>query len=214
MRARVLLATTLALASCRGDRAPAERAAPDPWAEPSPAPAAPTAPSARVRKLSMAGKIEGATPALLATALPGYANAKVGDWRAFRHVTSGKLGTFHATAIAEVTAVTATTVTVELRGRLDETGEQRSDGADEFPRAFTVEHEIHRQHGDWTASRVELTDETRTLGGRAFAGKKLAFASADPMMPGKDTRVEVWLSPDVPAAVPPRGQAPRRRARC
>ena len=147
----------------------------------------------------MDGKIEGATAALLATPVPGYADAKVGDWRAFRHVTTGKLGNFHATALAVVTAVTATTVTVELSGRLDETGQQRSDGADELPRAFTVEHEIHRQHGDWTASALEVTDVSRTIDGRSFACKKIAFASADPLLPDKRTRVEVWLSPDVPA---------------
>lgn len=197
---RVALTALLALAACRADRPPAERAAHDPWAEPSRAPPTPPAPHApAARELSMAGKIDGAAPGLLATALPGYADPKVGDWRAFRHITSGELGTFHATAIAEVTAVTPASVTIELRGRLDETGEQRSDGADVLPRAFTVEHEIHRQHGDWEASEVELTDAVRTLGGRGFPCKKLAFASADPMMPGKDTRVEVWLSPDVPA---------------
>jgi hypothetical protein len=150
----------------------------------------------------MDGEIQGATPALLATRLPGYADPHVGDWRAFRHITTGNLGkpsSFHATAIAVVTAVTPATVTIELSGRLDETGEQRSDGADELPRAFTVEHEIHRQHGDWPASHVELIDDTRTLDGRRFACKKLSARFVDSLMPAKDTQVEVWLGADVPA---------------
>lgn len=196
---RAALITILLVAAC-GKGEPAKRepapAGHDPWADPPP----PRAPEpVRVRKLSMDGTIEGATPALLATPLSGYRDSKVGDWRAYRHITTGKLGDFHATAIAEVTAVTPTTVTVEFRGRLDETGEQRSDGADEFPRAFTIEHEIHRQHGDWAASRVEVTDEAHTEGDRSFPCKKLSFASADPMLPRKETTVEVWLSPDVPA---------------
>ena len=97
----------------------------------------------------MDGTIEGATKALLATPLPGYADPKVGDWRAYRHVTTGQLGNFHATAIAVVTAVTPTDVTIELSGRLDETGEQRSDGA-------------------------ELADDARTIDGRTFAYKKIS----------------------------------------
>lgn len=147
----------------------------------------------------MDGEILGATPELLATRLPGYANPKVGDWRAYRHITTGNLGDFHATAIATVIAVTPTSVAIELRGRLDETGEQRSDGADEVPREFTVAHEIHLQHGDWTASDVKLVDDARTIDDRTFACKKLSAAFVDPMMPGKDTRAEVWVAPDVPA---------------
>ena len=193
----VRAALIVMLAAC-GKREAASHEAParDPWADPAPrTPDPPAAP----RKLDMAGTIEGATPALLATPLPGYKDAKVGDWRAYRHVTIGKLGNFHATAIAVVTAVSPTSVTIQLSGRLDETGEQRSDGADEMPRAYTVEHEIHRHHGDWTASHVELGDEPHAIAGRTFPCKKLAFASVDPMLPNKDTRVEVLLSPDVPA---------------
>lgn len=191
------LAVVLAIAACDSGKktAPATQASDDPWN--SPGSAAPPKP-ARVRPLSMDGTIE-ASPELLKTPLPGYANAKVGDWRAFRHVTTGTMGDFHATAIAVVTAVTPDTVTIELSGRLDETGEQRSDGADAIPTAFTVAHEIHRQHGDWTASHVELTDDPHAIAGRTFPCKKLAFASVDPMMPNKDTHVETWLSAEVPA---------------
>lgn len=198
MRARPIALALVALAACDSGpktTAAAHGSSTDPWD--SPGSAAPQ--KVRVRPLSMDGTIEGASPELLKTPLPGYANAKVGDWRAFRHVTTGTMGDFHATAIAEVTAVTPDTVTIELRGRVDETGEQRSDGADAIPRAFTVAHEIHRSHGDWTASHVVLTDDARELEGRTFPCKKLSFASADPMMPNKDTQVETWLSPDVPA---------------
>jgi len=152
-----------------------------------------------VRKLSMEGEIKGATPELLATSLPGYSDPKVGDWRAYRYITVGNLGTFHATAIAIVTAVTPTSVTIELSGRLDETGEQRTDGADEFPRSYTVAHEIHRHHSDWPASRVDLTDDIHAIAGRSFRCKKLVASFADPLMPGKDTTVEACLSPEVPA---------------
>jgi hypothetical protein len=198
---RATLLAMLTVVACKAGHKPAPAGhasgAADPWDSPAVAPAKPPPP--RVRPLSMDGTIEGASPALLATPLPGYASAKVGDWRAFRHVTTGTMGDFHATAIAVVTAVTPETVTLELKGRLDETGEQRSDGADAIPRAFTVAHEIHRQHGDWAASHVELNDDAQTIDGRSFACKKLSFSSVDPLMPGKDTRVEVWLSPDVPA---------------
>jgi hypothetical protein len=197
---RVLIAIPL-VGACSGHHdADRERAKPDPWAAPPPAAVATAKPPSRLRsKLSMDGKIEGAAPALLAMPLPGYADTKVGDWRAYRYITTGKLGDFHATAIAVVIAATPTTVTIEFSGRLDETGEQRSDGATEFPRAYTVEHEIHHQHGDWTASGIELTTEVRTIEGHHFSCQKLASAFADPLMPGKDTRVEVWLSPEVPA---------------
>ncbi|HET9990601.1 MAG TPA: hypothetical protein VFQ65_18860 [Kofleriaceae bacterium] len=201
MLVRAALIAMLTVAACDTGHKPAQASrgsAADPWDSPATGSAAPP-PARPARPLDMDGTIEGATPALLATPLPGYADAKVGDWRAFHHVTTGTLGNFHATAIAVVTAVTPTIVTIELKGRLDETGEQRSDGADAIPRAFTVAHEIHHQHGDWTASHVELGDDPFTIDGRKFACKKLAFASDDPMMPGKDTRVEVWLSPDVPA---------------
>ncbi len=196
---RTALIATLTIAACHGETHKAETHKADPWSDPAP-PAPPAKPAVRApRVLDMDGKIEGATPALLATPLGSYAAAKVGDWRAFRHITTGKLGNFHATAIAVVTAVTATTVTIELSGRLDETGEQRSDGADVFPRVFTVEHEIHRQHGDWTASAVEVGEEPRVIDGRTFPCKKVTFASADPMFPTKQTKIEVWISPEVPA---------------
>lgn len=198
MRAGAIVFALVALAACDSGKktAPATHgSSSDPWD--SPGSAAPQ--KVRVRRLSMDGTIEGASPELLKTPLPGYANAKVGDWRAFRHVTTGTMGDFHATALAVVTAVTPDTVTIELSGRLDETGEQRSDGADAIPTAYTVEHEIHRSHGDWTASHVVLADDAREVGGRTFPCKKLSFASADPMMPNKDTQVETWLSPDVPA---------------
>lgn len=198
---RLALIAPLIAGACSTHRDPAdrERTAPDPWANPSPATASAPTPSRLAAKLPMHGKIEGSTPAVLATPLPGYADAKVGDWRAYRYITTGELGNFHATAIAVVTAVTPTTVTIEFSGRLDETGEQRTDGATEFPRAYTVEHEIHHQHGNWTASGVELTTEVRTIDGHSFSCQKLAVAFADPLMPRKDTRVEVWLSPEVPA---------------
>ena len=195
---RVLVA--LSLVACRDGHPPKkEPATDDPWANLTrreTAPAAPRKPPPP-RPLSMEGAVD-APRALLATPLPGYADPKVGDWRAYTHVTAGELGTFHATAIAIVTAVTPTTVTIEFTGRLDETGEQRTDGADEIPRAFTVDHEIHRHH-NWPASRVELTDDARTIDGHQFPCKKLAFSAEDDLMPGKDVRVEVWLSSSVPA---------------
>lgn len=198
MLVRVILFALLTTAACDAGHKTASTthgSSTDPWD--SPGSAAPQ--KVRVRPLSMDGTIEGASAELLKTPLPGYANAKVGDWRAFRHVTTGTMGDFHATAIAVVIAVTPDTVTIELSGRLDETGEQRSDGADAIPSAFTVAHEIHRSHGDWTASHVALADDAREIGGRTFACKKLSFASADPMMPNKDTQVETWLSAEVPA---------------
>jgi hypothetical protein len=192
-----VLTVLVTLAACGGDRDRGQSAADDPWASPRRAPAERRAPP--VRKLSMEGEIKGASPELLATPLPGYVDPKVGDWRAYRHITLGNLGAFHATAIAIVTAVTPTTVTIELSGRLDETGEQRTDGADEFPRSYTVAHEIHRQHGDWTASHLDLTDDSHSIAGRTFRCKKLLASFDDPLMPGKDVAVEVCLSPEVPA---------------
>ena len=189
----------LVLVACHGDKPAENRATDDPWNAPrkSSSPEPPSKPKPP-RPLSMDGTIE-APAELLATSLPGYAEPKVGDWRAFRHITSGELGTFHATAIAEVLAVDASTVTIELRGRLDETGEQRSDGSDIFPRTFTVAHEIHRQHGNWAASKIALTEEPLEIAKRSFATKKVSASFIDPMFPNKEVRVEVWLSPEVPA---------------
>jgi hypothetical protein len=194
MTRRLVLASLMVAAACHRDDAPRPSEGDDPWDHPAPAkPAAHRPP----RKLSMDGTID-APPELLATPLPGYADAKVGDWRAYTYVTVSGTRTFHATAIAEVTAVSAATVTIELRGRLAETGEQRSDGEDELPRAITVAHEIHHKRGDWAASDVQLTDDVRIVGGRSFPCKKLAFSSVDPMLPGKTVRNEVWLAPGIP----------------
>jgi hypothetical protein len=199
---RCAVLTVLVVAACGSDRAPADRAsgesAADPWANPRPASEAPARRAPPVRPLSMEGEIQGATPELLATPLPGYDDPKLGDWRAYRYITLGNLGSFHSTAIAIVTAVTPTTVTIELSGRLDETGEQRTDGADEFPRRFTVAHEIHRHH-NWDASHVHLSDGEHSIAGRTFRCKKLEVSFDDPLMPGKDTTVEACLSAEVPA---------------
>src|SRR5512146_1915755 len=56
-----------------------------------------------------------------------YANAKVGDWRAYDYTTRSSLGNFSSHVIGRITAATADTATVTLTGRLDQTGEQRTE---------------------------------------------------------------------------------------
>jgi hypothetical protein len=127
-----------------------------------------------------------------------YAHSQPGDWRAYDYSTRSSLGNFSSHVIARVTAATADSVTVVLTGRLDQTGEQRTEPADTFPRAFgSIEKLV--EHVDWKISDVSVATEPHEANGKTFACARISFAKSDPLFPTKRTHVDLWLSPDVPA---------------
>ncbi|MCE9575065.1 MAG: hypothetical protein K8W52_18080 [Deltaproteobacteria bacterium] len=135
-----------------------------------------------------------------AAPLEAFATATVGDWHAYRVVNGGTLGEIRTTAMVAITAVTPDTVTRAMRGRIDATGEEKHEPNDAFPRkGLTLERLTGDDLAEWTLSDVTVVDEVHTVGGRAFACKKISYASADPMFPEKRTHTDLWISPEVPA---------------
>jgi hypothetical protein len=129
-----------------------------------------------------------------------FANAKVGDWYAWRTVNGGSLGDIRTTALAWITAERADSVTRTYRGKIDATGEERAGRPEDFPRAgLTIDRFTSNDIGGWTLSDITMTDEVHVVGGRSFQCKKIVFASSDPMFPRKRTRTELWISTDVRA---------------
>jgi hypothetical protein len=127
-----------------------------------------------------------------------YAHSQVGDWRAYDYTTRSSLGNFSSHAIARVTAATADSVTLVLTGRLDQTGEQRTEPADVYPRAFgSIEKLV--EHSDWKIFDVSVATEPHEVNGKSFACARISFAKSDPLFPTKRTHVDLWLSADVPA---------------
>jgi hypothetical protein len=125
-----------------------------------------------------------------------YAHSQVGDWRAYDYSTRSSLGNFSSHVIARVTAATPDTVTVVLTGRLDQTGEQRAEPADTYPRAFGSIDKLV-EHVDWKIFDVALATEPHAVNGKTFACTRISFAKSDPLFPNKRTHVDLWLSPEV-----------------
>jgi len=127
-----------------------------------------------------------------------YSHSQVGDWRAYDYSTRSSLGNFSSHVIARVTAATADSVTVVLTGRLDQTGEQRTEPADTYPRTFgSIEKLV--EHADWKISDASVATEPHEVSGKTFACARISFAKSDPLFPNKRTHVDLWLSAEVPA---------------
>lgn len=129
------------------------------------------------------------------------AKAKVGDWRAYRVTTEvTDKPTITATAIARVTTVTATSATIAMTGRVENTKEIQKSPEDVRPlQGLTIDQLTGNDIGGWTIYDLSITDEPHEVGGRTFKCKKLSYASKDPMFPTKNTRTELWISDEVPA---------------
>ncbi len=154
------------------------------------------APARPVTAPRTAPKQAGAHPAPLEL----FADAKVGDWYAYRVVNAGSLGGIQSTVLTWVTAVDASTVTRTWRGRLDTTGDEHSGHPETFPRAgLTLERLDGDDIGGWTLADLAVTDDVHVVGDHRFACKKIAFASSDPMFARKHTHSDLWISAEVPA---------------
>jgi hypothetical protein len=139
--------------------------------------------------------VEGAHPA----PIEAFQHAREGDWYAYRVVNAGSFGGFTSTVVAWISAQTDAQVTRSVRGRLENTGEERTGRDEHFPRrGLTVERLTGKDIGEWPIFAVTVADEARAVGGRTFACKKIVFHSKDPMFPNKRTRTELWISPEVP----------------
>jgi hypothetical protein len=129
-----------------------------------------------------------------------FSDARVGDWRAYQVLTTSSMAEFHSTVMASLVAVGERTVKRVVRGRIDNTGEQRTESPEELPRhGLTLERLIGYDVGGWTLSDLAVTHEAYLIGERAFGCTKLTYAASDPLLPRKRTRVTLWLSPEVPA---------------
>ncbi len=180
--ALVVIAGAIGYATFTSDHGVDASGAPSPTTT-APAPAAPTVPG-------------GAHPAPREV----FADARVGDWYAYRVINQGVLGDIRATAMVAITAATPDTVTRGLRGRLDATGEEKPQPSDTFPRAgLSLERLTGADIGEWTLSGITVVDEAHTVGGRTFACTRISFASADPLFPEKRTHTDLWISAEVPA---------------
>src|SRR5262245_5558368 len=91
---------------------------------------------------------EGGKPAPLQT----FANAKEGDWLAYRVTTESSLApTITATGIERITNVTERTVARAFVGRIDATGEVRKDRSEDRPRqGLTIDQLTGNDIGGWT----------------------------------------------------------------
>jgi hypothetical protein len=130
-----------------------------------------------------------------------FANAKDGDWRAYRVTTEiTDKQPITATALLHVSQVGAANVTLSGNGRIDATGEIQKQPEDVRPRqGLTIDQLTGNDIGGWTIYDVAITDEPHEVGGRTFKCKKISYASKDPMFPTKNTRTELWISDEVPA---------------
>ena len=155
---------------------------------------APASPPARLTHPRPVATTDHAAP------FEAFAQARVGDWYAYRVISTGSLAETHATAMVVVSAANDRTVVRALRGRNDATGEEPAEPSDEFPRAgLTLERLGGDDVGGWTLFDVATTPDQHVVDGRPFACTKVTFGSRDPLFPDKRTRTELWLSPEVPA---------------
>lgn len=164
------------------------------WADTRSAPP-PSAPAAGATRVA-------APPADAEAGVPStlFADARAGDWHAYRVTSAGPYGILRSTAVTWVSDARADGVTRSVRGRLDGGDEVRTGRDEQFPRAgLTLARLLGHDHSGWTLFDVEVTDDVRTVGDRSFACTKFTFRSRDPMFPKKVTRTERWLSPEVPA---------------
>jgi hypothetical protein len=130
-----------------------------------------------------------------------YANAKVGDWRAYRVTTESSLApAISATVLTWISKTTDQNVIRSFKGRVDATGEVRSDRDEDRSREkLTIDQLTGNDVGGWTIYDLAITDDERTVGGLTFKCKKISYSSNDPLLPNKKTRTEMWISADVPA---------------
>jgi hypothetical protein len=129
-----------------------------------------------------------------------YANAKVGDWRAYTVKSEWSTQPpIRATAMTRIREVTDQQIVRSFSGRLDETEETRPDRDERRPRrGLTIDQLTGNDIGGWTIYDLVITDEDHTVGGRTFKCKKLTYASNDPLVPSKRTRTVLWISAEVP----------------
>lgn len=130
-----------------------------------------------------------------------YANAKVGDWRAYRVTTESSLApTTTATVLTWISKATDKDVTRSFKGKVDASDEVRSNRDEERPReGLTIDQLTGNDVGGWTIYDLVITDDERTVGGLTFKCKKIGYSSDDPLIPNKKTRTEMWIAADVPA---------------
>jgi hypothetical protein len=130
-----------------------------------------------------------------------FANAKVGDWLAYRVTTESSIAqTFHAVGIETISKADAKTVARAFSGRVEETGEVKHDQYEDRPRdGLTLDQLTTNDVGGWTIFEVAVSDDVHEVGGRKFKCKKISYASNDPMIPAKRTHTDLWISTEVPA---------------
>ena len=142
-----------------------------------------------------------------------FSHAQVGDWYAVKRVVGQPPGTQWAlidkqpppgdvevSVVFRVAAVEGDRITRTMRGRVVATGEIKNEPEDTFPRTgLTLERLTGFDHAEWKLGDVAVSDDTRTIAGRAFPCKKVMFHPSDPLLPRKRTTTEIWYSPDVPA---------------
>jgi hypothetical protein len=130
-----------------------------------------------------------------------FANAHVGDWLAYRVTTESSLApTFHATGIETITKVDDKTVARAFSGKVEETGEIKRQSYEARPRdGLTLDQLTTNDVGGWTIYEVAVSDDVHEVGGRKFKCKKISYASNDPLIAGKRTHTDLWISTEVPA---------------
>lgn len=130
-----------------------------------------------------------------------FADAKVGDWIAYRVTTESSLApTVTATGIERITNVDATKVERAFSGRIDATGELHGKRYEDRPRnGLTLDQLTTNDVGGWTIYEVAVSDDVHEVGERRFPCKKISFSSRDPLFPKKRTRTDLWISSEVPA---------------
>lgn len=130
-----------------------------------------------------------------------FATAKVGDWLSYRVITESSIApTITTTVIERISSVDDRNVTRSFAGRIDATGEVRSDRTESRPRnGLTLDQLIGNDIGGWTITELVVADDVHEVGGRSFPCKKISFASRDPLLPNKRTHTDLWISSEVPA---------------
>lgn len=130
-----------------------------------------------------------------------FADAKIGDWIAYRVITESSLApTVTATGIERITSVDDVKVERTFSGRVDATGEVGSKRYEDRPRkGLTLDQLITNDVAGWTIYEVAVSDDVHEVGGRHFKCKKISFSSRDPLFSQKRTRTDLWISNEVPA---------------
>jgi len=142
-----------------------------------------------------------------------FASAQVGDWYAVKRINKQPPnmryalvdkqpppGDIEVAVLFRIREVDDKRVARARRGRVVSTGEVRDEPDDMFPRSgLTLEQLTGFGHAEWPLGSVDVSDDTRTIAGRAFACKKVTFHPTDPMLPRKKVTTELWYSSEVPA---------------